>query len=373
MADERLQQAIRLVKNGKVMDGRRLLESILKTDPHSVPAWLWYAGTWTEGSQRISILETCLRVNPGNIEVKRALDALRTQQPSPAPADTPHPTPPASSKIPASAPDPQREPVAQAKASTPASPSGATSQNRPGGNRRSNWFLWISVSALLVFCAAIGVTALNSIPKNPAEYRHDQPTEYYLYVPKDYSADREWPLFIGIHGSGGSGLDCWNLWQTYADREGFILLCPSIADSGGGWYQSDGEDKVFGAINQVRANYRVSSREFLVGFSAGAQFVQGFAFSYPQYVSGVAVLSAGNYYAPSLGAAGIPFLVVIGDRDDPARIQGSDAFAAALRQYGFDVQYQVLPGVGHTVTSEGKELTIALFRKTIGNSRPVNE
>jgi hypothetical protein len=36
--------------------------------------------------------------------------------------------------------------------------------------------------------------------------------------------------------------------------------------------------------------------------------------------------------------------------------------------YGFDVQYKVLPGVGHTVTKEGVDLTIELFRKTIGKS-----
>lgn len=376
MADERLQQAIRLVKNGKVMDGRQLLESILKADPHNVPAWLWYAGTWPAASQRISILETCLRVNPGSIEVKQALDAMKSQQLKPSqapsnavsvpPADTSHPIPSASSQMPVPASNPQREPEAQAKASLPPSPSGSTSQNRPGGNRRSNWSLWISASALLVFCAVIGVVAFNSIPKNTDEYRHDQPSEHYLYVPKNYSADREWPLFVGIHGFGGSGLDCWNLWQSYADKEGFILACPSLADTGGGWYQSTGETKLFNVINRVRSEYRVSPREFLVGFSAGAQFVQGFAFNYPQYVSGVSILSAGNYYPPNLNARGVPFLVVIGDRDDPISVQQSQAFAATLSRNGFDVQYEVLPGVGHTVTSRGKELTIALFRKTIG-------
>ena len=205
-----------------------------------------------------------------------------------------------------------------------------------------------------------------SIPPDPAKYFHKSPVEYYLYVPKNYSTDLEWPLFVGIHGSGGSGLDCWNLWQSFADKEGFILLCPSIADAGGGWYQSAGETKVFSAINQVRADYRVAPREFLVGFSAGAQFVQGFAFSYPQYVSGVSVLSAGNYYRPSITAQGVPILIVIGDQDDPVAVQNSQGFAAILKQDGFDVQYNLLLDAGHTVTDQGRQLTIAFFRKVTG-------
>ena len=57
---------------------------------------------------------------------------------------------------------------------------------------------------------------------------------------------------------GGTGLDCWNWWQSYADKEGFILLCPSISGPDGGWYQADGETKIFSAINQVRADYHVA-------------------------------------------------------------------------------------------------------------------
>ena len=80
----------------------------------------------------------------------------------------------------------------------------------------------------------------------------------------------------------------------------------------------------------------------------------------------MSTLSGEAHYSPNLGASGIPFLVVIGDRDDPVSVQNSAAFSTALSQSGFEVQYDVLPGVGHTVTSKAKDLTIALFRKTIG-------
>ena len=199
------------------------------------------------------------------------------------------------------------------------------------------------------------------MPADPASHHFTQPIEYYLYVPKAYAPERAWPLFIGIHGSGGSGLDCWNLWQPYADKEGFILLCPTLSDASGGWFQSDGESKTWAVISQVSDEYRIKPGLFLVGFSAGAQFVQGFCFDYPQSVQAVAVLSAGNYYPPSAGVTGIHFLVVIGDRDDQTAINTSLQFAQALAANGAGVSYWLLPGVGHTITSKTKQLTIDFF------------
>jgi phospholipase/carboxylesterase len=202
---------------------------------------------------------------------------------------------------------------------------------------------------------------------DPSAYRHESPVEYFLYVPDGYSSDRSWPLFVGIHGYGGSGRDCWSMWQSYADAEGFLLLCPSIADAGGGWYQSTGEAIVVDLLNRTYRDYSVKTRVFLAGFSAGAQFVQGFAFKYPNNVGGVAVLSSGNYYSPNAAASSIPFLVVIGDKDDATSLANANAFASVLQRYGNPVEYHVLEGVGHSVTKDHKELTIDLFRRAVGS------
>jgi hypothetical protein len=83
-------------------------------------------------------------------------------------------------------------------------------------------------------------------------------------------------------------------------------------------------------------------------------------------VSGLSILSAGIYLDPAMFSYLVPMLVVIGDRDHPDSVQGSSLFVSNLQLYGFDVQYVVLPGVGHVVTNEGIRLTIELFRKTTG-------
>jgi predicted esterase len=151
------------------------------------------------------------------------------------------------------------------------------------------------------------------------------------------------------------------MWQPYAEQEGFILLCPTLSETSGGWQQASGESNTWAAINQVSGEYSIRQGFFLAGFSAGAQFVQGFCFDYPESVQAVAVLSAGNYYQPSTQSGGIPFLVVIGDSDNPIAIDYSKQFAQALLDNGSRVDYWLLPGVGHQATSQTKQLTIDFY------------
>jgi predicted esterase len=332
MADDRLERAIGLVQSGTLEEARELLELILKEDRHNIPAWHWYAQTWPKAADRTRVWEVCLRYNPENPLAQEALRDLNFSLPG--------------------------------KINVAAKP--LTTKTAKPKTSSSSRLLWMIIGMLTVAAIFVVVLVKNSAPKDPQQYKHVQPVEYYLYVPKAYSADQEWPLFVGIHGAGGSGLDCWNLWQAYADPEGFILLCPSIPGDPSGFYQDVGESTVWSAVGEVKKEYRVRSRMFFSGFSAGAYFIQGFTYHYPQYVSGLSILSAGLYLNPNLFAELIPILVVIGDSDNQTAVQTSQMFVRDLRQFGFDVQYELMPHTGHTVTKDGVTLTLDLFRKIIG-------
>jgi poly(3-hydroxybutyrate) depolymerase len=217
---------------------------------------------------------------------------------------------------------------------------------------------------LLVGCCLPACSSQSfSLEHNPTPYYRDEPTEYYLYLPSSYTAEKEWPVFVGIHGFGSDGTACLDMWQAYADQEGFVLVCPSMGDENGGWYQDEGERTLMAVLKEVKKEFRVQNKIFLAGFSAGAQFVQGFAFMYPKSVSGVAVLSSGNYYEPSSSASSVPFLVVIGDQDFPAGLKSAGQFSELLKQAGFVIDLHILPGVKHEVSSEALELTIDFYRK----------
>lgn len=331
MQDDRLERAVRLVKSGRLEEARTLLELIIRENRNSISAWRLYAETWQKASDKARVWEYCLRYNPSNQEARQALADLKPSQN-------------------AKAPEQQKTPSDEDASVT---------------SRSSQWLVWGSMGIFVVIAILAVVVIRNSLPKNPEAYKHTRPVEYYLYAPKDYSPDREWPLFVGIHGAGSSGLECWNLWQSSADREGFILLCPTIPGNGGGYYQDVGERTVWSAISEVKKDYRVKSKMFFSGFSAGAFFIQGFTYHYPGYVGGLSILSSGVYLNPREFPVYVPMLVVIGDRDDGTAVQTSKLFSDELQNIGFDVQYEVIPGMGHTVNKKGVNLTIELFRTTM--------
>jgi pimeloyl-ACP methyl ester carboxylesterase len=336
VSNQNLEIASQLIRSGRVEQARPLLELAIKEDFHNIQAWKLYADTCTNAKDKIRIWEFCLKHNPANPLAQKALASLTSTQ------------------------KPLRD--MQPKAEPVRTPTPVRSEIKGS----SQALLWASVAAFLVLVSLAVYVVMISRPKDPAEYRHTRPVEYYLYVPKTYTADKEWPLFVGVHGAGGTGLDCWNLWQQHAEKEGFILLCPSIPGDASGFYQDVGENTVWNAIGEVKRDYRVKQQMFFSGFSAGAFFIQGFAYHYPQYVSGLSILSAGVYLNPGMFINLVPMLVVIGDRDHPDAVQGSSNFVSTLQQFGFSVQYVVLPGVGHVVTDTGIDLTIELFRMTAG-------
>lgn len=230
----------------------------------------------------------------------------------------------------------------------------------------------LSVLARLI-CVLAGLCGLTScshptftLAPNATAYRGTSPIEYYLYLPSKYVPDKDWPVFVGIHGFSGDGTDCLRMWQGYAEREGFLLVCPSLGEENGGWYVNQGEANLHGIFQKVQRDCRVQKRIFLAGFSAGAEFAQAYAFDNPRAVAGVAVLSAGNYYEPVPTAREIPFLVVIGDQDDPLSLENAKLFTHSLKEAGFTVELDILPGVGHTVTPQALDLTIQFYRGLYG-------
>ncbi len=198
---------------------------------------------------------------------------------------------------------------------------------------------------------------------NPTPYYETSPSEYYLYLPSSYTPEKDWPILVAVHGYGGDGAQALSWWQTYAEKGGFILVCPSMGAGNGDWDFTQNEANLLGILQDVRKEVRTQKKVFLTGFSAGGQFVQVFTYSHPKLVKAVSILSAGNYHEPYEDLRDIPFLVMIGKQDNPLAKQGARSFVETLQGSGYSVEYEVLPGIGHEITLEALEKTILFFQK----------
>jgi len=88
---------------------------------------------------------------------------------------------------------------------------------------------------ILLTPAACSSNSSYILTPNPTPYYETSPAEYYLYLPSDYTPEKDWPVLVGIHGYGGDGTQCLDRWQAYAEKGGFVLVCPSLGAGNGDW------------------------------------------------------------------------------------------------------------------------------------------
>jgi pimeloyl-ACP methyl ester carboxylesterase len=198
-------------------------------------------------------------------------------------------------------------------------------------------------------------------------YRHQTPTEYYLYPPDNYVPDGKWSLFIGLYGEGESSRDCYKQWQRYAEEYKFVLLCPKLVEEEGAFSIAGGEQTISRVLSEVYKQVVVDDRFFVAGYSAGGDFALAYAYRYPNAIVGVSVISAENFPQPSSQGIDLPVLITVGDRDDE-RVEAAQDFSEAMEARGFAARLVVLPGVGHQLSGDATRLTLDFFKQVTQRS-----
>lgn len=82
MSNERLAQAVQLIRSGQKEQAHSLLLEIIQDDPGNEKAWLWLADTMDSQMERIHTLQRYLKINPGSVLVRKAILALQNQPPA---------------------------------------------------------------------------------------------------------------------------------------------------------------------------------------------------------------------------------------------------------------------------------------------------
>jgi type VI secretion system protein VasI len=74
-------ECITLIKNGKKIEARQVLQSILQSDLNNLEGWYWYVETFDTPEQKVMALRFCLKYNPDNQKVKDAIHTFETNYP----------------------------------------------------------------------------------------------------------------------------------------------------------------------------------------------------------------------------------------------------------------------------------------------------
>jgi len=97
---------------------------------------------------------------------------------------------------------------------------------------------------------------------------------FTLYVPEDYSEDREWPLVVTLHGGMGHGDDFIWSWIRSARARGWLVLSPTSQESTWSLHRPHQDGRALDSmVDYVCGRWSVDTKRMLLtGLSDGATF-----------------------------------------------------------------------------------------------------
>jgi poly(3-hydroxybutyrate) depolymerase len=129
--------------------------------------------------------------------------------------------------------------------------------------------------------------------------------QFFVYVPSS-GGDRA-PLFVAVHGISRNGHEQAQLFSSYCEEFGVVLVAPLFTEEHSKDYQRLGRaghgPRADAALNSileevVRLTGAASAQIHLFGFSGGAQFAHRYTMAYPHRVARAVIAAAGWYTFP---------------------------------------------------------------------------
>jgi len=168
------------------------------------------------------------------------------------------------------------------------------------------------------------------------------------YIPRTYKEGVRTPLWLHLHGAGGTSQSAQSVFAL-ADEFGVIILAPDSRDefTWDGVLRNWGPDVEFiaKAVNHVTGMFTVDSTHLAVaGFSDGASYALSLGISYGNNFSHIVSMSPG--VMQPMAARGKPKIFIShGTRDQVMPIdETSRRFVPRLKSLGYDVTYREYDG-----------------------------
>lgn len=240
---------------------------------------------------------------------------------------------------------------------------------------------WLLV-ALALFYLGYLLMPLMQARKGKISFHNGRRVEevsYHYYVPR-VKERKKLPVVVGVGGLDSSGMEYMtHEWLNFARQQEVAVVSVGFKNNEDDWKkrQSYQYPQAWSGRALLKILEEIASREsidpgqlYLTGLSAGAQFVIRFTLWRPDLCRATAGHSAGIYDLPS-GFLPVKFLATMGDSDS-VRMPGVQAFVAACKAAGIDVQFKVFPNFGHGRRPEQDQMSRALFSEVLKEHKPVS-
>lgn len=224
----------------------------------------------------------------------------------------------------------------------------------------------------LTFCAALSVAgtayaAAADTPDRGAMQRETiptgflnktmnidgQPRHYVLYVPREYTPDRPWPLIVFLHGMGERGSD--GLAQTEVGIGSSIRFHPDwfpclvvMPQCPGNVTWDKASAHIDTCINDTRNEYAVDPhRVYLTGLSMGGYAAWQYGAKNLRQFAAIMPICGGGKTEDAQKLAQIPIWAFHGAKDKTVPPKQSRRMVDAVKKAGGDVRYTEYPDLEH--------------------------
>lgn len=186
----------------------------------------------------------------------------------------------------------------------------------------------------------------------------DGDAKYVVFVPHDYTPEKEYPVILFLHGSGERGDDGMApvlqgignaiKFKNHEKSFPFLVVFPQ-ARKGGNWKAGEPDARsALAILDEVQRAYRTDpKRVYLTGLSMGGYGTWSLAAAHPGRWAALVPICGGGDPATADQIKHIPVWCFHGadDKGVPAKL--SRAMIEALRKAGAEPRYTEYPYVGH--------------------------
>jgi poly(3-hydroxybutyrate) depolymerase len=210
-------------------------------------------------------------------------------------------------------------------------------------------------AGLLMLAACAGSPGKVSAPNAGLQERQLQfqgeNYSFWIFAPSSYDGAQELPSVMLVHGAGGNGLDFLNIWRGFAEKNGIILVAPTVPY--GIPFELNVVPQLYPKLmDSVRSEWSIDPRRiYLFGFSAGGYTVFDAGLPDSSYFAAggvfAAVITPEFDFLIQPATRKIPIALYIGENDSVFSLSEAQRTVDLLRANGFSVRYSVFPNLGH--------------------------